>query len=139
MKNLIHYSVGFAFDAARSRVALIEKRRPKWQAQKWNGIGGHVELGESVQHAQRREFREETGVDISHWQAFAVLQAPRALIRCFRTFSDKVYDVVTATDEKVELVSLIELRDYPLIHNLSYLIPLALDDEHIGVPRFNYK
>lgn len=31
---------------------------------KWNGIGGKVEIGESVEEGMRREIREETGLDV---------------------------------------------------------------------------
>jgi 8-oxo-dGTP diphosphatase len=31
----------------------------------WNGIGGHVEQGESPGQAARREFREETGLELT--------------------------------------------------------------------------
>ena len=31
---------------------------------RWNGIGGHVEAGEDVRAAARRELREEAGIDL---------------------------------------------------------------------------
>ena len=53
------YCVGFLF--CGEDVLLIEKRRPKWQAGKLNGVGGHVEPGETPGESMVREFGEETG------------------------------------------------------------------------------
>jgi hypothetical protein len=57
------YVVGFMFDFAFERVALIRKRKPIWQAGKLNGIGGKIEANETREEAMRREFIEEAGFD----------------------------------------------------------------------------
>ena len=38
------------------------KRRPAWQAGRWNGVGGKVEPGEDIHTAMHREAAEEIGV-----------------------------------------------------------------------------
>ena len=55
------YVAGFLFSPDRSRVLLIRKNRPAWQAGKLNGLGGKIEPGETPPQAMRREFREEQG------------------------------------------------------------------------------
>ena len=35
---------------------------------KWIGVGGHVEIGESVEKALTREIKEETGLDVISYQ-----------------------------------------------------------------------
>ena len=58
------YVVGFAFNSTQNfnSVVLINKNRPDWQAGKYNGIGGHIEPGETTYEAITREFDEEAGV-----------------------------------------------------------------------------
>lgn len=66
--------LGFGF-TNDNRVALIRKIRPDWQRGSFNGVGGHIEPGESPVDAMVREFMEETGVKIDkwHWTQFAKL------------------------------------------------------------------
>ena len=59
------YACGFLFSLDRTRVLLIRKRRPAWQAGKLNGLGGKVEPGESFHDALVRELCEELGIAIA--------------------------------------------------------------------------
>ena len=63
------YVVGFAIDPKEERVALVKKNRPVNLKGVWNGPGGRIEDGETPISAMRREYREETGLDIpeSDW------------------------------------------------------------------------
>ncbi len=55
-----------------SRGDIYLQRRPMWkdiQPGRWDtAVGGHVDLGESVQQALQRETAEELGIDLSHLQ-----------------------------------------------------------------------
>ena len=57
----------------------------------WNGIGGHVEAGESILQAAQRELREETGFTARQW-AFA-----GAMHNCI-AYSDERIDIWFARD-----------------------------------------
>lgn len=138
---MTEYVVGFVFSADRMRLALIEKQKPKWQAGKLNGIGGKVEPGEQHAVAQSREFHEETGVLIlpQYWRKFAVLAGPDYRVTCFVAFDDAVLNVQTMEKEQVVLILCNQFPLIPnLIDNLSYLVPLSLDDTQTGVPLIEY-
>jgi 8-oxo-dGTP diphosphatase len=141
MKPIQAYVVGFVFDETRQHVALIRKARPTWQAGLLNGIGGHVEeYDTSAVQAQRREFFEETGVDIPdrYWEKYGLLTGKGYIVDCFRAVTSDVWKVESKTDEEVVVRAVAMLQRENMIHNLSYLIPLALDLSIRNVPEFRY-
>jgi len=127
-----HYCLGFAFLHARTHVVLIRKRRPKWQFGKVNGVGGHVEEGELAIEAMRREFREETGVDVeeSRWTQFGVMGAYEEWsCDLFRTeLRAGTERPESKTDEEVLVASAFSLP-LEVIPNLRWIVPAALDEE----------
>lgn len=73
-----HYVAGLLFDDYLSQVMLIRKNHPEWMQGKLNGIGGHIENGESPAAAMRREFTEETSLINPEWSEFAILSGTDA-------------------------------------------------------------
>ena len=130
------YVVGFAFDAAAERVALIRKNKPQWQAGKWNGIGGHVGPGETPGSAMVREFHEETGALVMGWQRFVQLQDARRAwcVDFYRARSVNLDKLRSTTDEVVQCWYT-RYATHPrmdILPNLRWLIPLAADDDVHG-------
>ncbi|MEA2707624.1 MAG: 8-oxo-dGTP diphosphatase [Phycisphaerales bacterium] len=130
------YVCGFLFSPDRTRVLLIRKRRPAWQAGKLNGVGGKIEPGESPLQAMRREFREEAQLDLADWQEILTLSGPDDAGsgvawrgHFFRAFGD-IDAARSMTDEQLERHA---VRALPLdtIPNLHWIIPLMLDEEPI--------
>lgn len=127
------YVVGFLFDPEFQVVALIEKKRPDWQAGRLNGIGGHIEKGETAVEAMEREFQEETGHLVHGWKWHAYCQmeqrptadSPGALVQVFMAVGD-LTELESPTDERVMLFRVESLPPNVLV-NLRWLIPLALD------------
>jgi 8-oxo-dGTP diphosphatase len=128
------YVCGLAFDVGRRAVLLIAKQRPKWQAGKLNGIGGHIEAGETPLAAMDREMAEEAGLLGLPWEPLAVLRGANFCVHFFQAFSDRIWDAHPLTDEKVQVFLLHGLPGLPVIPNLRVLIPLALDRSGIVKP-----
>ncbi len=128
------YVVGFLFDEGDSNVALIRKKRPEWQLGSLNGLGGHIEVGESPHAAMRREFREESGLDVEFWREFCVLEGDGGMsgepwkVHFFEA-RGHVHRLTSMTDEQIQIVAIAELHNEQLIKNLLWLIPLALDGQ----------
>ena len=123
---MTRYVAGLAFSRGLGHVALIRKQRPEWQAGKLNGIGGHVEPGESTYEAMVREFREETGVLVEDWNFFAVLYGHGWVVFWYWTKID-LSALGSPTDETVEIVDS-ELTVPGVIPNLHWIVPMAIND-----------
>jgi 8-oxo-dGTP diphosphatase len=121
------YVCAFLFSWDRSRVLLIRKRRPAWQAGKLNGVGGKIEAGETPAEAVRREFREEAGLDVGDFREVVVLTGTDWRGHFFRGFGD-VDAARAGTDEELEIHPVAGLPE-DTIPNLHWLIPLLLDDD----------
>src|SRR5882672_6344756 len=73
------YVLGFLFDALGNYVALIRKDHPAQQQGKLNGIGGKIKPDETPTQAMRREFAEETNLDVLGWYWFGQLGTKAAI------------------------------------------------------------
>jgi len=130
------YVCSFLFSLDRRRVLLIRKNRPAWQAGKLNGVGGKIEPGETPREAARREFREETGMDLPE-SAFAHIMTLGGADdfgsgvpwdgHFYRAFGP-IDDAQSLTDEPLEIHPTNPLPP-DTIPNLHWIIPLLLDDE----------
>lgn len=127
-----NYCLGFAFSENRKDVTLIRKTHPEWQAGHWNGIGGHIEAGESGSKAMAREFKEETGVLIpaGEWRDALTLHWPGGNVLVYRAFTDRIYEAWSVTDEFVNNYRVTELPP-KVIPNMRWMLPYMLDDENI--------
>ena len=119
------YVVGFAFDKPEKRVALMLKARPDWQRGLLNGIGGHVEPGESAIEAMMREWKEETGDPSPTWAVFAVLFGNDFQVSFFRTNLKEMHHMISCS--KDEVIKIVGVSPLPknIIPNLRWLIPMA--------------
>jgi 8-oxo-dGTP diphosphatase len=134
-KTQTAYTIGFFFYAptdnpAGHELLLVRKTKPDWQRYLWNGVGGKVEPNETPHNCMRREFWEETKLQTQDWQRFAVESGPGYLLHCFRAFFKPAKPIVPMFNDAQEPLgwhSLASLDTLPVVGNLRWLIPLALD------------
>jgi 8-oxo-dGTP diphosphatase len=150
-KKVIEYVVGFLFNRPYSRVVLIEKTKPSWQAGRLNGPGGKIEDGETPHEAMIREFHEETGVIVPEWRGFAIgtLYNGPGLTCKVHFFTAVVPDwnldeAGTKTMELVRVYDVLEVQAYArscprrLMSNLHWLIPMAMTMSVNTAGRFSF-
>ena len=125
----MEYVLGFLFDNASQRVALILKTHPEWQEGKFNGLGGKIRDGEPPVSAMRREFFEEAGVGVLDWEKYHEFREERRagwIVHCFRaTHADALAKATTMTDEPVSIFWAHKLPEN-LVEGVDNLVTLAL-------------
>jgi len=130
---------GFAFSEDRKSVILIKKNRPEWQKGRLNGVGGHIEKGESPLFAMTREFEEETGLYVKkdRWTGVVTMTGVDWRVFFFQTTLTglDVHMVRSMTDETLVKVACdVELGEVAMLPNLSWLLPLCLDESGVELP-----
>ena len=114
-------------------MAVVRKERPSWQAGKYNGIGGHIEEGETPRQAMVREFEEETGacVPMAEWLPFCVLGGQDYRVHFFYTGSlREVGKLRTITDEQIHILPVSSILFSNSIQNLPWLIEMAKENHN---------
>lgn len=125
---MTEYVAGFLFSPDLESVVLIRKNKPEWQKGLLNGIGGKIEPGEATWEAMRREFKEEAGLDIEKWIKFCEVGVEGDYkVYFFYATSPNYEDVMSMTDEKVQVIDSALKPHTKVIKNLFWLIPLAID------------
>jgi 8-oxo-dGTP diphosphatase len=115
------YVLGFAVNTQGTEVLLIQKNRPTWAAGCWNGVGGHIEAGETPIQAMVREFAEETGLvwDADSWAQLGVMSDQATFEVFVFVASGAIVHARTLTDETVAVHALTGLDQLPLVPDFN--------------------
>ena len=96
----------------------------------YNGVGGHIEQGESVLEAAHREFREETGLElVEPWLAGVVMidtgTNPGIGMYIFRGGASQGKPV-QSDEGKLEWIDASNLDSIELVEDLPVILPIVL-------------
>ena len=108
-------------------------------ANRYNGVGGHVESGEDVYAAALRETREETGLDVHDLRFRGLISIhtgdePGILLVVFTAGSES-RETIPSPEGTLEWVPLDDLGAYPLVKDIPLLLKRIVDSPD-GAPPF---
>lgn len=128
--------------ATRGEDILLLKGAPNkrlW-ANLYNGVGGHIEQGENVLSAAKREFKEETGLElINPWLcAVVMIDTGKPIgIGMYVFRGETSGETLQPSDEgNLEWVPQDKIHDLPLVEDLPILLPKTLSLSPDGFPLF---
>jgi 8-oxo-dGTP diphosphatase len=128
----------------RDASVLLIKGAPdkRLWANKYNGIGGHIERGEDVCSAARRELNEETGLSRVDLRLIGTVmidageQIGIGLFVFLGVLKNHNEALHSSAEGALEWVPFDRLEDYPLVEDLPTLLP-RIQQMRAGDPPFS--
>ncbi len=100
----------------------------------YNGIGGHIESGESPHEAAMREVKDETGLTPNNLRLCGMTiintgSSPGIGIHVFVGTTEET-ELLSNHEGQLEWLPMDRLNEYPMVHDLPMILPRALQAFH---------
>ena len=133
------------FITSKEQVLMLKGADHKrlW-AKKYNGIGGHVELGEDIYGAARRELKEEAGLEVNPLWLCGSIMIDTGESTGIHLFVFKgIYqggNLQPSDEGTLEWIPVGNILDYPLVEDLKVILPeiLKMDTGKILYAQYAY-
>jgi 8-oxo-dGTP diphosphatase len=100
-------------------------------ANKYNGIGGHIERDEDIYSAAQREIREETGLDVENLRLVGLINIdgdqPTGIMLFVFIAQSRSGDPLPTEEGTPEWIARDQLARIDLVEDLPTILPRALD------------
>jgi 8-oxo-dGTP diphosphatase len=123
------------------RVLLLRGAPTKriW-ANKYNGIGGHIERDEDIYSAAMREVREETGLEVDDLRLVGLItidgDQPTGILLFVFAATSRSGEPVSSEEGTLEWIARDQLTQIDLVEDLPTILPRALDLPPAASPFF---